>query len=97
MVDRFDGSLGEANKLNFQREWFRVMQRLTAEQPELSPEVRQEAAAQEAIRKISFGKHRADAGYGNFKVDFIGDFKPVDLGPLGTQTVPDTIYVKAWK
>lgn len=64
------------------------------------PLIPDDEAAMIAIRKISFGQHRADRGYDDFAVEFVGDPVPTDLGgDLGVRTVPANIHVKAekWK
>ncbi len=82
------GILGEKNKLNFQREYFRAMKEQGLPEAE---------ARLAAIRRISFGKHRIAFGYDDFEV-ILDPYKQkgVDLGPpYGFQRVPDYIEVIA--
>ena len=77
--------LGFDNKLHFQREFLLATRSGHGEQ----------AAAQVAIRRISYGRSRQDRGYGDFEVQVSGQ-EAVDLGePLGVQTVPASITVVA--
>lgn len=83
-----DGDLAAQNKLNFQREWFKLVS--TGTPPA--------EAADQAAAMISFGKHRAARGYDQFKVTIRGEMEAVDLGPpFGTQMVPTGIKVTAKK
>jgi hypothetical protein len=81
------GSLMAGNKLNFQREYARALdQKLPADEAKLA-----------AIRRISFGKHRAARGYDDFTVKTSGT-KLVDLGSeLGVREVPDSVEIIARK
>jgi hypothetical protein len=83
-----DGSLADLNKLNFQREFARAQDRGLPD----------DEAAMAGIRRISFGQHRADRGYDDFKVIHEGPPVAVDLGgDLGLRYVPDNIGVLAKK
>ena len=82
------GHLMESNRLNFQREFVRFRNRGMTD----------DVAAVEAVKRISFGKHRDDLGYSQFEVE-LGRRKSVDLGgDLGLQpNVPTQIDVVARK
>jgi hypothetical protein len=81
------GSLMAGNKLNFQKEYARALdQGLPVEEAKLA-----------AIRRISFGRHRAARGYDDFTVKTKGA-ELVDLGPgLGVREVPGSIEIMAKK
>lgn len=79
------GTLAWSNKLNFQKEFHR----LTAIDG-LSPD----AAAVEAVKRISFGRHRAAAGFGDFEVTIRGT-EGVNIDGYGIQRVPKSISVVA--
>jgi hypothetical protein len=84
------GLLADDNKLNFQREFARAQR--------ADPRLPDEQAAQVAIRKISFGSHRADRGYDDFTVTLSEARVMVDLGSeLGVRSVPAKINVSAKK
>lgn len=82
------GTLAFENKLNFQREWYKLT---TAGLPD-------DVAAVRAVAETSFGRHRAARGYSQFEVTIAGSMEKVDLGaPYGTQMVPTGINVIARK
>ncbi|ACY15355.1 eCIS core domain-containing protein [Haliangium ochraceum] len=83
--DALKGTLEWANKLNFQTEFYR----LTAVEG-----VPEQEAAEAAIRRISFGQHRAAAGYDDFTVTISG-YERVNLEQYGKQRVPQKIRVIA--
>ncbi len=75
-----------SNKLNFQTEFYRLT---TVEG------IARDEAAVQAIKNISFGSHRAGAGYGDFEVKLTGTVV-VELKDFGKQRVPKSISVVAW-
>ncbi|MBX3155260.1 MAG: DUF4157 domain-containing protein [Deltaproteobacteria bacterium] len=84
------GTLAFENKLNFWREYVRL---LDAKVPEGDARVA-------AVKEISFGKHRIALGFTDFEVTFRPDEPPIsaDLGgSLGVRPVPPTINVTARK
>ncbi|MBK7074345.1 MAG: hypothetical protein IPH44_18780 [Myxococcales bacterium] len=86
--ESFEGHLGAENKLNFQREWYRLT----------SAGMGSDEAAKRAAGAISFGRHRASRGYDEFHVDFLGLPEEVDLGPpYGMREVPTGIRITARK
>jgi hypothetical protein len=86
LPDAIKGSLGDKNKLNFQREYVRA--RIEQGLPE-------EEAKLAAIRRISFGRHRIAFGYDDFDVK-LGNEVELDIGPpYGLQKVPETVDVIA--
>jgi hypothetical protein len=85
-VDSLPGRLEWANKLNFQREYYR----LTTIEGVPSTD-----AAVQAAKEISFGKHRVGAGFDDIRVRATGK-EVVDLGaPYGKQAVPRRIWIDA--
>ena len=83
--DALEGSLAWSNKLNFQTEFYKLRM------ADMAPD----QAAVEAVKKISFGKHRIAAGYSDFSVEIRGT-EVVDLGTeMGKQRVPKKISVVA--
>lgn len=85
--DALGGTLAWDNLENFQREYARL--RSLGHKPD--------AAAQEAIRRIAFGKHREDLGYRRFVVS-MGGPEIIDYGgELGLQEVPTSVEVTAYR
>lgn len=83
-----EGRLAWSNKLNFQREFYLAKTR---------DGLAEYDAAQQAIRRISFGRHRVAAGYDQFVVNMKMK-ELVDLGPgIGKQRVPRDIEVIAYR
>jgi hypothetical protein len=81
------GMLAYSNKLNFQREYARLRD-AGAKEPQLSIA---------AVKAISFGRHRVDAGFTQLEVKAV-DPEVVDLGEgLGAREVPTHIEVIARK
>ncbi|MBK9035003.1 MAG: hypothetical protein IPL61_27695 [Myxococcales bacterium] len=85
--EALQGHLAWYNKLNFQREYFKFK----------SAGLSNDDAGIAAIKAISFGAARVDAGYGDFYVKCTGTER-VDLGePYGRQRVPKKIEVMAYR
>jgi hypothetical protein len=83
--DALGGTLGWDNLENFRREYARSRNQGNDS----------EAAAQEAIRRISYGKHREDIGYRRFVVS-MGGSEIIDYGgEIGLQEVPISVEVTA--
>jgi hypothetical protein len=85
--DALQGLLEWSNKLNFQREFFRLKQAGLSDAD----------AATGAVREIPFGKNRIPFGYDEFEVRVTGKER-VNLGkPFGREQVPARIFVIARK
>jgi hypothetical protein len=83
--DALGGILAWENLLNFQREWYKAT----------TAQLSDDDAAQAAIRKVSYGKHRVALGYDCFEVS-VDRWEWVDLGPgLGVRHVPTGVDVLA--
>jgi len=92
--EKLAGLLAWENKQNFQREFYKLTSKMKMGRP---------AAAEAAIRKISFGAHRIALGYDKFEVT-LGDDAPAALGTdretgkdMGTHDVPSKVEVIASK
>ncbi|MCA2216553.1 eCIS core domain-containing protein [Jidongwangia harbinensis] len=94
-IHAFDGQLGAQNLRNFRVEFGRSRIRLAAANPGWGPDELHQAAAQDAIRRMSFGQHRVAAGYADFRID-LGDLIEIDFGPPdGVMLVPAMVDVEA--
>jgi hypothetical protein len=82
--DEIFGALSESNLLHFQREYAKL----------IAANVKPKVAAVEAVKRISFGAGRIEAGYTEFDVDpRAPEWK--DFGKLGIQRVPTLVSVTA--
>ena len=81
-----NGQLAESNMSNFQSEFMRVR----SENPTFTPE----ECANKAVANISFGKHRTDAGYGEFNVT-IEIVDTVYINGVDERNVPTWVEIEA--
>ena len=84
-----DGHLIDSNLKNFQTEFAKIRKSTRG--------LGSAQIAQQAIRSVSFGRHRMELGYRNFEIT-LGDEVELDLGsPLGVVEVPRSVDVVAKK
>lgn len=93
-IGAFDGQLAKENLRNFRLEYGRARAQLGGD-PSAAPSSLDDQAAQIAIRRISFGRHRATAGYGDFEIS-LGNHVEVNFGGAdGVMKVPSTVDIRA--
>jgi hypothetical protein len=86
-LKKWDGLLADWNKLSYQREYARLRDK----------GVPRDIAKVEAAKKISYGRHRVEAGFTELDVT-INEPVSVDLGKgFGVKEVPTRVEVKAEK